>query len=193
MGKAAECLGAILAGGRSRRMGVPKAGIRLWDGRPMLEHVLAPLRAVCGQVVVVGESRGYDVPAGVLRRDDLHPGSGPLAGIEALLSSGLASGYLVAACDQPFLTSELLARLLEGDPQEVRLFRVPGDGFQPFPGYYPDNWGPRVTEALRRGELSLRALIGPARADWPRLSAAEAEGLRSLNRPEDLQACGVMV
>jgi molybdopterin-guanine dinucleotide biosynthesis protein A len=37
--------GAVLAGGQSARMGQPKAAVRLWDGRTMMEHMLDTLLA----------------------------------------------------------------------------------------------------------------------------------------------------
>ena len=181
----AACAGAILAGGQSRRMGAPKEGVRLADGRPMVEHVLAALAAVCEQVVVVGECRGYQ-DGSVTRLPDLRPGLGPLAGIEAVLSSRLSVSYLLAACDQPFLTPELLRRLA-GEGEEPRCFREEdGDGFHPFPCYFPASWLPQVQAALDGGRLSMRGLLGRDHPEWPRVTAEEAALLRSVNRPEDL-------
>jgi len=183
---AAACIGAILAGGESRRMGAPKEGVRLTDGRRMVEHVIAALSAVCERVVTVGECRGYQDES-ITRIPDLRPGLGPLAGIEAVLSSGLGDSYLVAACDQPFLTPGVLRRLIEKGVEEPRCFREEGGaGFHPFPCYLPAACLPRVREALDAGRLSMRELIGVGRPEWPTVTAAEATRLRSVNSPEDV-------
>lgn len=180
----ATCVGAILAGGQSRRMGAPKEGVLL-GGRPMIEHVLSALNSVCAQVVIVGECRGYENNR-MPRLPDLRPGLGPLAGIEAVLRSGLGTGYLIAACDQPFLTPELLRRLL-GEAEEPKCFREEGGaGFHPFPCYFPASWLPRVEAALEAGKLSMRGLLGTDHPTWPLVSTEEAALLRSMNRPEDL-------
>jgi molybdopterin-guanine dinucleotide biosynthesis protein A len=166
-------------------MGAPKEGVRLADGRPMVEHVREALAAVCEQVVIVGECRGYETGR-ITRLPDLRPGLGPLAGIEAALSSGLSAGYLIAACDQPFLTPELLRRLV-GEAEEPRCFREEGGaGFHPFPCYFPASWLPRVQEALDGGRLSMRGLLGENQPHWPVIASEEAVLLRSVNRPEDL-------
>jgi len=184
---AVTCTGAILAGGQSRRMGAPKEGVLLADGRPMVEHVCASLAAVCPRVVVAGECRGYP-DLTVPRIADLRPGLGPLAGLEALLSSGLDAAYLIAACDQPFVTPELLRRLLRGDAEQLRCFReAGGTGFHPFPCYLPASWLPRVQEALDQGRLAVRTLFGQDHPNWPLVSAAEVAQLRSVNRPADLE------
>jgi len=184
------CTGAILAGGQSRRMGVPKEGVLLPDGRPMIEHVIASLAAVCERVVIAGEARGYRNDD-LLRLPDLRPGLGPLAGIEAVLSSGLSDSYLIAACDQPFVTPELLLRLPDGGRAQPRCFRGEGGtGFHPFPCYCPASWLPRVREALDGDRLSMRELLGVNQPDWPPVTAEEADLLRSVNRPADLGAMG---
>jgi len=185
------CTGAILAGGQSRRMGAPKEGVLLPDGRPMLAHVIAALSAVCDRAVIVGEARGYR-DSGLLRLPDLRPGLGPLAGIEAVLSSGLSAGYLIVACDQPFVTPELLLRLLAGEAEQPRCFREDGGtGFHPFPCHFPASWLPRVRAALDGGRLSMRELLGANQPDWPPVTAEEAGLLRSANSPADLEAMGV--
>lgn len=183
------CTGAILAGGESRRMGAPKEGVLLSDGRAMVEHVIEALAAVCSCVVMVGECRGYrrGVARGLIYLPDLRPGMGPVAGFEALLHSGLDRAYLVLACDQPFVTPALLRRLLEGDPAQPRCFREEaGTGFHPFPCYLPASWLPRVREALEGGRLSMRELIGVGRLEWPPVTTEEAVLLRSVNRPADV-------
>ena len=101
---------AILCGGASRRMGVPKAGLLLPDGRSMIETIRDALEHLCEQVVLVGNPHGLRGHAVV---EDERPDSGPLAGIEALLRSGAASRYLVLPCDMPGIAPGALRRLME--------------------------------------------------------------------------------
>src|SRR5437667_79566 len=127
--------GAILAGGKSSRMGQGKGGVVLADGQPMLEHVAAPLREVTPQLVILGDGAGY---IGPLLNDaaiipDRFPGEGPLAGLHALLSSGLAENYLVVSCDQALLTPELLRRLTAQPAERPVCFKSQsGAEFDPF-------------------------------------------------------------
>lgn len=170
-------------------MGTPKEGIELWNGRPMIEQISAVLTAVCQRVVIVGECCGFPIPpgSGIEHVFDLHPGSGPLAGIEALLSSGLDRGYLVVACDQPLLTPALLRRLMLKDPTRPCFFRSEdGARLDPFPGYYPAGWLPRVKEAVRCSRLSVRRLIRESQLTWVPIAPAEEVCLKSVNTPVEL-------
>lgn len=187
-------MGAVLAGGASRRMGAPKEGVLLPDGRPMLECVLDALSAACGRVVVVGACQGFSLEN---RKDVDHlpdgtPGEGPLAALVTLLSSGLADGYLMAACDQPFLEPALLRRLVEGDPGRPRFFRAPdGAPLDPFPGFFPTSLLIAASTAVDSGQRSLRRFVSVTLPDWVILSAGEMAQLRDLDTPEDIAGLGM--
>ena len=94
-------MGAVLVGGSSRRMGEPKALIRV-DGSAMVDRLGAVLRAAgCSRVVAVGPTQ----LAGQLEHvDDLYPGDGPLGGVlTALSASGSTPLVCVVACDLMWL------------------------------------------------------------------------------------------
>ena len=79
-----DLTGVILAGGSSRRMGQPKAGLTLPDGRTLLEASADALRRVADDVVIIGAptiETNFDVIP-----DDA-PGDGPLARARALPSA----------------------------------------------------------------------------------------------------------
>lgn len=181
--------GAILAGGESRRMGRPKEGVRLRDGRAMIEPVIDALRQVCARVIIVGACQGFTIPAeaGILHLSDEHPGDGPLAGVESLLASGLDDRYLVVACDQPLLSTGVLRRLVRDDPAGLCVFDA-GDGpLNPFPGVYPASWLPVVAAALRDGRRSITRLLADADVTRVPLPAEDARLLDSINTPEALK------
>lgn len=103
---ALPCLGAVLAGGRSRRMGRDKALLD-WHGRPLIEHQLATLRAAgVDEVLVSGERPDY---AGIA---DVRADAGPLAGLAALADMRDEDfQLLVVPVDMPLLQPSLLHRL----------------------------------------------------------------------------------
>ena len=184
--------GVILAGGQSRRMGQPKEGVVLWDGRPMIAHIIDVLRAVCRRVVVVGECRGFVFPSSgdISQLSDVHPGQGPLAGIETMLASGLDDRYLIIACDQPLLTSSLLHLLTRRPAPVPRVFRAaPGQPLCPFPGVYPTGWLPAVQDALARDARSVCRLLVETSCMLIPLPSTERFRLQSLNTPDEVAAC----
>ena len=106
--------GILLAGGRSTRMGRPKAELA-WGGRTLVEHVAATLaQAVDGPVVVVRApgQRLPDLPAGVEVAEDAVEGRGPLEGIAAGLRAieSRADAAFVTSTDVPFLRAAFVAR-----------------------------------------------------------------------------------
>lgn len=183
-----ELIGAILAGGHSRRMGRPKEGVVLWDGRPMIEHVVEAMRAVCQRVVIVGACRGWNPEPPIIRLDDRYADLGPLGGIDALLSSGLAGGYLVVGCDQPLLTPQIIRLLSNAPDPDIPHFLRTEDGIDldPFPGYFPAAWLPVARAALQQGQRSVRDVIRRRRAGWVTLPEASRLGMDSVNSPADV-------
>jgi len=102
--------GIVLCGGRSSRMGRPKAWLP-WFGRPMIEHVVTRLRSVVDEVIVV-RSETLELPPLPARIVvDRAPGLGPLAGIREGLAATDAELAFVTGTDSPFLTSEFVERL----------------------------------------------------------------------------------
>jgi molybdopterin-guanine dinucleotide biosynthesis protein A len=92
-------------------MGRPKA-LLPWRGCTLVETVVATLRSVVSDVVVVSSDAFELPPLDALVVRDREPGLGPLAGIrEGLhaLGSGLA---FVASTDTPYLSARLVEALL---------------------------------------------------------------------------------
>src|SRR3954470_13122208 len=96
--------GVILCGGRSSRMGRPKAWLP-FGGELMLRRVVRVLRGVVEPVVVVA-APGQDVPElpaeVAIVRDEIE-GKGPLAGLAAGLAAleGKAEATYLSSCDVP--------------------------------------------------------------------------------------------
>ncbi len=117
--------GVLLAGGKSSRMGTPKALLDL-DGRPLLTHVARALVGPCHELVLsVGTE--VDAPADfvdalrraiaaagsstvILARDQL-PHRGPVGGLAAALAAGTGEWAFVTGCDSPFLESGFVENL----------------------------------------------------------------------------------
>lgn len=106
----------MLAGGRSSRMGSPKAALE-WHGSTLLRRTVGIVaRATSGPVVVVRAS-GQDLP-GLPRDtvvvDDPREGKGPVQGIAAGLAAlaGHAQGAFVLSTDLPFLHPAYIRRVL---------------------------------------------------------------------------------
>ena len=167
-------LGAILAGGASRRFGSDKALAEI-GGRPMLAHVAERLSRQCNAVIVVG----HDWPNLVRVDDRPLPNLGPLGGLAGALAYGAAQGFdavLTSGCDLPGLPVDLRSRL--GSPNAI----VQG---QPTVGLWACELAePLVSWLAHGGDRSIRAWVAETRAR--RIALGEA--LDNINTQADLSA-----
>lgn len=105
-------LGAILAGGQSRRFGSDKAEARV-EGKALLDHVADALRPQTETLVVAGRAwPGLDSVT-----DLPQPGLGPLGGLAGALEHAQRLGFdavLSSGCDVLGLPADLAAKLDRG-------------------------------------------------------------------------------
>ena len=108
--------GVVLAGGRSSRMGTPKAALE-WHGSTLLRRTAGILARVTNGPVVVVRAPGQDLPdlpKGMLITDDPRDGKGPVQGIAAGLAAlrGRADVAFISSTDMPFLHPAFAGRVL---------------------------------------------------------------------------------
>jgi molybdopterin-guanine dinucleotide biosynthesis protein A len=167
-------LGAVLAGGRSRRFGSDKA-LALFQGRPLIAHSIDTLQRRCARVVVCGRESDDLASLADRPRSDM----GPLGGLNAALRHALDGGYdgvLTTGCDMPFLPDIMMAELTRDGAAIVR--------DQHLVGYWPSQLADALDAHLDRSEdRSIRrwiAIIAPRAVDAP-------DGLLpNINTPADL-------
>ena len=192
---------AVLAGGRSRRMGGgEKALIRL-GGATLLERVLTAARPLGLPVrVVAGPAPSPQLRAAAEAGSDLgiagdrYPGQGPLGGILTAFEVDSPERVLALACDLPFLTPPLLEFLLEQSEQDCDA-AVPEDrtGLQPLCAVYRETSRPLLHQSLAGGKLGVGAfarslrlrLLGPG--EYAHLDPCGV-AFANVNTPEDLAA-----
>ena len=180
---------AVLAGGRSRRMGAAKATVEL-GGRPLVAWPLAAAARAGLEAVVVAKP-GSELPALAVPvwREPAAP-SHPLAGLVCALERARGRPVVAVACDMPFLAPELLARLalLEATAAAARV----GGRLEPFPGRYTAAALPVLRAALDREAPVREALaeLAPAELGEEELRAFgdPARMVVSVNTPAELAA-----
>ncbi len=179
---------AILAGGRSRRMGTPKAGVRLGDGRTLLDHVADAARNAGLDPVVVAK-RDSPLPAHDLTRwDEPDEPRHPLTGVAAALRRAGAP-LVVVPVDLPYVAPGLLAALAVR-PERLAVVEAAGRR-HPLLGRFDPADADALADAAARGApvvATVRALgatiVGP---DEVARHGDPARLLRNVNRPEDLR------
>jgi len=117
--------GAVLAGGKSLRMGTEKAFLKM-NGVELIRIVIEEMKKIVAEVLVVGAGCGALKIPGVKIVKDVVPGCGPLGGIHAVLANSSYERCLVAGCDMPFFNArlgELLIAEAEGYDAAVPLVK----------------------------------------------------------------------
>ena len=111
-----DTAGIVLVGGRSSRMGTPKAALE-WHGSTLLRRTVGILARVADGPVVVVRAPGQSLPglpAAIGVVDDPREGLGPVQGLAAGLAAvaGQAEIAFVCSTDLPFLHPAFARRVL---------------------------------------------------------------------------------
>ncbi|MCZ6837007.1 MAG: molybdenum cofactor guanylyltransferase [Planctomycetota bacterium] len=178
--------GAILCGGRSTRMGEPKHDLKLPDGRTMIEVVRASLGDICQSLVVVGPK---EILPELPHVNDLRENQGPLAGLEALLASGLDERYLVVPCDVPRVNASLLRMLVDAPPASIATFQVAGsDRRETMPLRISATCLKEVVMLLDQGRRAVHQLFDHVECVSVTITKKQAACLLNVNTPEDFNS-----
>lgn len=148
---------AILTGGKSRRMGEPKALIRIArQEKTLIETVASTIAPIVDHLILVG-NRDWDLPISLSHLDEVHDGGqGPADGIFAALESSRCEFCLIVACDMPFLDSGLLIEMIDTAARED-IGVVAGDrtGLHPLHAVYRRADLMRIQKLISGGQRSL--------------------------------------
>lgn len=192
---------ALLAGGRSSRMGTDKAFAQ-WRGMPLWQVQVEKLLALRPEKLIVaarvdqhfGESLAQlsgRHTGTTLRRVDDPPGdsSGPMG---AIVRSLRAAGgpLLVLAVDMPLMTVEFLRDQLLGPSGETTAVVWRGEhGYESLAAVYVPAMMPLFEEAMMAGDFAIHRVIDAAqRRGWCRaleIPPDQKALFANVNSPED--------
>ena len=153
--------GAILAGGRSRRLGGRnKAALKIGDAT-VLDRQLARLRGVVDRTIIVAGDAAPFAWTGLPVIPDLKPGDGALGALRTAVYAAQTDRTLVMACDMPFVTEALLGYLVDaGRAADIAIPRT-SRGYEPLCATYSRRCADEMARLIaeRRFKLSEVALI----------------------------------
>ena len=186
----------MLSGGKSTRMGVPKATLQ-FGPETMLQRVVRLLGTVVSPIVVVAarEQSLPQLPDDIVITHDEREQRGPLEGLRAglkALPSSVEFAY-ITSCDVPLLVPQFVERMVEllGD-HDIAVMEI--DGFpHPLSAVYRRDTLPHVERLLQNDRLRPVFLFDAVRTRRVRPEEMisvdpELRTLRNLNTPEDYSA-----
>jgi molybdenum cofactor guanylyltransferase len=185
--------GIVLCGGRSTRMGTPKATLT-FGPETMLQRVVRLLGTVVNPIIVVAARQQPlpPLPESVIVAEDEREQRGPLEGLRAglkALPNSVDSAY-VTSCDVPLLVPGFVTRMIEllGD-YDIAVMEI--DGFpHPLSAVYRRATLPQVETLLESDKLRPVFLFDAVRTrrvrpEEMRSTDPQLRTLRNLNTPDD--------
>jgi molybdenum cofactor guanylyltransferase len=184
----------VLCGGKSTRMGTPKA-LLPFGPETMLQRVVRLLDGAVAPVVVVAapaQALPKLPPDAIVTRDE-HEGRGPLEGLRAglkVLPTDVECAY-VTSCDVPLLEPAFIRQMLDfARGYDIAVVEI--DGFaHPLSAVYRRTVLPYVEELLAANRLRPAFLFDEVRTRRVRpeqiTADPELRTLRNLNTREDYQ------
>ena len=191
----------ILAGGKSSRMGSPKAALD-WHGSTLLRRVTGlAQRTVDGPVVVVRapDQALPELHPSIQVVSDAREGRGPLQGLAAGLAAvaGRAEVAYASSTDVPLLHPAFIRRVIDAFTADVDVVLPEVHGFrQPLSAGYRTTLLAQIEELIAADKLKpaflfeqcrVRRLDDHAMLTDPALAATDPDlaSVRNLNAPED--------
>jgi molybdopterin-guanine dinucleotide biosynthesis protein A len=185
--------GAVLAGGKSERMGCDKARMVIGD-EPLGHRQMRLLSGCCARSAAVAPVR----PGWLSERDewvrDSATGAGPVAGILGALEwareGAVAAHVMILAVDMPRASLGLLTSLREGVRPGRGVVTSGDEGFEPLCACYPAEAFEPLLGRVGAGQNKLQTLVSLLVEDGlmavRSLSPSEQVDFFNLNTPEDL-------
>jgi molybdopterin-guanine dinucleotide biosynthesis protein A len=173
----------LLAGGKSARMGTPKAELQ-YEGKSFLDHMLDKARALGIRNCYIS---GYDSrQADVTTVWDHFPERGPLGGLHACMKAISTPYCLVLPVDAPKLPVEILEALLQrheaSDPNKVLIWEH-GVRQEPLIAVYPTAMADAIEDLIRDHAAPVFRAIDSWGFESFRMEM-ESEQILNINTPE---------
>jgi len=154
---------AILAGGKSSRMGANKALLEV-GGSSMLRRTAGLLRPLVDDLFIVADDPAPYADLGLAVVADVHRGCGALGGIHAAIARAAHPLVLCAACDMPHINGGVLEVLLgTARPDDDALIPRSGGFPEPLLAVYGRGALPAIEQAILAGRLKITGALGGLR------------------------------
>jgi molybdenum cofactor guanylyltransferase len=181
--------GLILSGGKSKRMGRPKAFLP-YEGSTVIGHIVHEIKDLFNEIFIVANEVESFEDLGVDVVKDILPHRGPLGGILSGLMTSSNHYAFVMACDMPLIDKRLVRELVSRRQDNDVVVLSHPQGIEPLFGVYSKNCIKPLEESLFAGNLSVQDFLSGLKAgiyEWmPERQDAEAlPPFFNINTPQD--------
>ena len=182
---------AILAGGKSSRMGTDKALLE-YEEKKFIEQIAEELSWFEERIIARGNNGGLSVEIEEAWKviPDQCPDHGPIGGLHAALSVCESEALCVVTCDMPLIRSELVRRLC-GEMQQAydAVISVGMDGkIHPLCGVYRKSALPVLEEQIVSDRNRVMEALKKLRVKYVNMDSPEqAHQLANINTPQEYE------
>lgn len=173
-------------------MGSDKGLLRI-GSRRLIEFVLAAIRLLFPEIVIVANDPSAYEGLGVRVLPDRIPGQGPLGGIYTALRSSGSPYIFCVACDMPLVNPDVVAHLCALAPGYDVVVPAGEAGYEPLHAVYGRSCLPHVERMVRDNQLRVDSLFPAVRvrrvdADELRPLDPSLGSFMNVNTPDELDA-----
>jgi molybdopterin-guanine dinucleotide biosynthesis protein A len=183
---------AILAGGKSSRMGFNKALISI-NGRKLTDRIIDALIPEFDEVIISSNLDRPYLEHQVKYVPDEFVGMGPMAGIYSVLKAAHSKYVYCIACDMPYVNIEFIKFMKDklADGNYDACCAKLGDSLEPFNAFYSTSSIAKIEAWLKEDRRSFHRFIRSLNVlviDEPttRKFSPDWKMFSNLNTPEDL-------
>ena len=189
-----EVSGVVLAGGKSKRMGMDKRHLSV-HGKPLLDRVTSVLLELFPEVLLVLAEEDISKQDDRIRIvTDLVPGCAAVGGLYTGLYHSCHPRVFVVACDMPFINPAVIELFLQkADATDIVLAQLV-TGLQPLHGLYSKHCLPFLKTMIDARDLRLQNIADQQGLAVHRIPETEIKRLDpqllsflNVNSPADLE------
>jgi len=179
----AEASAAILAGGKSSRMGQDKSLLPV-NGKPLIHHIYEQLLGQFDEILISTNEPEKHAFLGARTVPDRVPGKGPLMGIASAVEAARHDRVFVIACDIPVIDLDTAKRMLALAEDFDCVIPMSPAGHEPLFAVYRKSALRAMREVLEAGERRISAIFPRVRTHL--FDLGHAPWYRNLNTREDV-------
>lgn len=182
---------AIMAGGKSSRMGTDKSFVQ-FNGRPMIEVVIDAVAGLGDETLLITNKPADYTHLNLPMVGDVYPDHGSLGGIFTAVHAASHPHTLVVACDMPWLNRPLLEYMITlretADVVVPRWEKYP----EPLHAIYSKVCLAPIEEKLKAQLLKITGFFGQVSVRFVERDEIErfdkdGRSFANINSPEDLE------
>jgi len=183
--------GVILAGGKSKRMGMNKAFLEI-NGQRMIDQIVGIFKDTFEEVTLVTNSPSQYLYLDLRIVTDLIPDKGALGGVYTGLFYASFQHIFVTACDMPFLNKGFIHYMVSNADNFDVVIPHSSDGLQPLHAIYSKRCIKHIDVLLQLNDLKITNF-------YPKVRVREVDSREilsfdpkqslffNINAPEDME------